>query len=121
MENEEEIKIEEDFNKDSSDEIKKLFCDEQNEHVLFLKNALKKNSDIVSQLPIFTEYGLSHLKEGEENFSLSSFFFILAELKKIPDEVRDFFTDVMVLCEENGYMTLERVKENYHKKILPLL
>ena len=46
------------------------------------------------------EYGLSKItNKEEEQMLLSSYFFILSELKDIDESVRDFVLDVSLWCE----------------------
>ncbi len=122
-ENKDEIEIWKNFNEDTRQEIRDLFDDNQNEHLVFLKKALQKNDNILKKIPVFVEYGLSRVRDDEDNFALSDYFFILSEIRGLSDDVHSFFTDVMIYCEDKmiNFTNASQIKNYYIKKITPLL
>ena len=122
-ENKDLTEIEKNFNEASLPEIRRIFNSDLNEYTLFLKKALKKDSDIHKQLAVFTEYGISRMQDDVENFALADYFFVLSEIKGLPDEIHSFFTDVMVYCEDRmvNFTNISQIREYYNKEITPLL
>ncbi len=120
----EEIKFEEIFEENLLPEIIEFFKNEQNKHILFLKNILKNTNDVKGQLLKLAEYGLDNINNEDVDFMLANYFFILSGIKNIHDDVRSFFTDMMIFCEEDKYTmrkNVSEIKNYYNKKILPLL
>ncbi len=118
------VNIEEIFEENLRSEITILLQNNQNEHIVFLKNTLKKNLNISKQLPVLVEYGLTHVKDKGTDFALANYFFILSGIKNIHSDTHSFFTDMMIFCEEDEYTALKNISEiknYYNKKILPLL
>ena len=111
------------FKEDLRLEIDKILSDEKNEHVTFLNSVLSRNGDIKSLLSILADYGLAHIKDDEDDFALADYFFVLSGINNLQNEVRSFFTDVMVYCEDKhiNFRNSSEIKDYYNKKILPLL
>lgn len=68
------------------------------------------------------DYGMEHVRD-EEDFGLASYFFVLSEMNDFSPEARDFFTDVMVHCEDMHGPTegADVLREKYVQEIRPTL
>lgn len=80
-----------------------------------------------SLLPALIESGLERLANEEDN-TLADYFFILSEIKDIPEQLRNFLMDVMVWCEENEtyrdaatWKDASAIQEHYEQHILAIL
>lgn len=119
-----EVNIEEIFGGDLRPEARRLLHDNKSEHIVFLQDILKKDVSIRARLQLLTEYGLTQAKNTGTDFELASYFFILSEIKNIHSDVRSFFIDMMIFCEEDEYTmpkNISEIKNYYKEKILPLL
>jgi hypothetical protein len=90
-----------------------------NEHIKHLQSLLK-SLDSVGERQAIADYGMNKISD-EEDHDLASYFFVLSNMKVFSKLARDFFTDVMVHCEDlmSGYSVPELL--DHYKKIRPTL
>ncbi len=111
--------IEERFIDGSREEAKKILDKELNgnPHIAHLNNLLESGD--VGEI---AEYGMSKIGAYEDH-NLASYFFVISNLKIFSPLARDFFTDVMVYCEDQvgPLKTVATIREKYDKEIRPTL
>lgn len=92
-----------------------------NEHIIYLKTALASVETSDGRRAI-ADYGIEKVKDDEDK-KLASYFFILSSLQAFPPSARDFFTDVMVHCEDQmgPIKNAAAIREIYEKEIRPVL
>ena len=91
-----------------------------NEYIVHLNNALASVETLSGRREI-ADYGIEKVRD-EENEKLASYFFVLSSLQSFSPTARDFFTDVMVHCEDQmGPIKNAAVIRNTYKKIRPVL
>jgi hypothetical protein len=91
-----------------------------NEHIAYMKPFLLDVISVEKKQKI-ADYGINKLRDNG-NDKLATYFFMLSNLKAFSKKTRDFFTDVMVYCEDQlgEYNNLTQVKKQY-KKIRPTM
>lgn len=121
---EQKLKIIEKLNKQPEKNIIEFLENEKNNSYVevLIKEILSEEFDIKKAV----EYGLSQISEDkEQKLLLSSYFFLLSELKDLDNDVRDFILDVSVWCEEaedySQYFKTFDPFSVYEEKIKPLL
>lgn len=108
------------FKDEFKDEAEKLLIASEDEYFSFFNIMLVGDGNILQKLG---DYGIDRINERGENISLSNYFFLMSCLKGISDEVRSFFMDVMVFCEDGHieFEDAEEIRSIYKSKIRPLL
>lgn len=109
------------FNKDVLKEVGELFrVANENKHVAFFFENLRKSGDSPATIDACARYGLS-LMTDTEDFALADLFFLLAGLKKVKAPAYDFFMDAMIYCEDQyiGYKNADEFREKYRTEIRP--
>ncbi|MBI5139150.1 hypothetical protein HZA26_00865 [Candidatus Nomurabacteria bacterium] len=99
-----------------------LLNEAKNKHISFLVGMFKEGKFSTKKL---FEYGVGSLPDDKDrpDVPLSIYFFILSEIKGLPNSVRDLAMDAMVYCEnDSSFPTrpLEELLSQYEKNI-PLL
>jgi len=92
-------------------EIHDIVCKKQdNKHIAFLVELLGK--DVVSTDLIFA-YGMRNLPQEKErpDSAVSSFFYIVSEIKDLSRDMRDLAMDAMVYAENDSYFPTESYRE----------
>ena len=122
--NNKELKIKEKFTDTTQKTLPEFFKNNKNnKYILFF---IEKIASEDFSLKGSIEYGLSQISESkQEKMLLSSYFFLLSELKDINEDVRDFVLDVSVWCEGadeySQYFNTFEPLLFYNKKIKPFL
>jgi len=111
------------YKKENQDEVEKVLISEaeSNSYIRFLSDNLEHLSTDQGRLEL-ADYGMNDVQD-EENHNLASYFFVLSSVTEYNADVRDFFQDVMVHCEDQ-MSPLENavaIHEKYQNMIRPTL
>ncbi len=92
-----------------------------NTYIAHLKGLLGATDSRVLQKEI-ADYGVHNVSMNEDH-KLASYFFVISNLKMFSPLARDFFTDVMVYCEDQmgPLKSADVIREKYEKEIRPTL
>jgi hypothetical protein len=92
-----------------------------NEYIAHL-NTLLPSIDTKEGRQVVADYGIQNVGK-DEDLALASYFFVVSSLKALSPTARDFFTEVMVYCEDKmgELKNTVAIKERYEKEIRPAL